>query len=39
MLKKLLQISTVILTFIAFSNVAAASNWVGYQPEIPKELK
>ncbi|WP_072967833.1 cyclic lactone autoinducer peptide [Caminicella sporogenes] len=39
MLKKLLQLSTVILSFIALSNIAAASSVIGYQPELPKELK
>lgn len=39
MFKKLLQVSVVILTMIAFANVAAATSFTGYQPEVPQELR
>ncbi|MDK2919148.1 MAG: hypothetical protein PWQ37_1881 [Candidatus Petromonas sp.] len=39
MLRKLLQLSIAVLTFIAFSNVAAATSTIGYQPELPEQLR
>lgn len=38
MLRRLLQLCVGFLTFIAFSNVAAATSLIGYQPELPEEL-
>ncbi|MTI48770.1 cyclic lactone autoinducer peptide [Sporosalibacterium faouarense] len=39
MLKKMLQLSVVFFTLIAFANVAAATSVIAYQPELPEELK
>lgn len=38
MVKKLVQLTIAILTFIAFSNIATATGFVGYQPDIPQDL-
>lgn len=38
MLRRLLQLSITILTFLAFANVASATTVTSYQPELPKEL-
>lgn len=39
MLRKLLQLSASLLTLIAFTNAAAASSLIGFQPELPEELQ
>jgi cyclic lactone autoinducer peptide len=39
MLRKMLQLSLALLTFIAFTNIAAASCTVGYQPQLPEHLR
>ncbi|KAB3529180.1 cyclic lactone autoinducer peptide [Alkaliphilus serpentinus] len=39
MKKRLVQLIITLLTFAAFTNIASASSWVGYQPEVPKELQ
>ncbi len=39
MLRRLLQISVTILTFVAFSNIASACSILGYQPEVPQFLR
>ncbi|MTI54093.1 cyclic lactone autoinducer peptide [Geosporobacter ferrireducens] len=38
MLRRLLQVSIAILTFLAYANVAAATTITSYQPELPEEL-
>lgn len=39
MKRRLLQMAIAVLTFLAFTNAAAAC-WVGnYQPELPKQLR
>lgn len=38
MVKKLVKITIAILTFVAFSNIATATGFIGYQPELPKDL-
>lgn len=35
---KLLQLSAAALTFVALTNVAAATSFMGYQPEVPEDL-
>ncbi|WZL73336.1 cyclic lactone autoinducer peptide [Clostridiaceae bacterium 35-E11] len=39
MLRRLLQISVAVLTFLAFANVASATTVTSYQPELPEELR
>ncbi|MDK2800171.1 MAG: hypothetical protein PWP27_2241 [Clostridiales bacterium] len=38
MLKKILGVLLVVLTFVAYANVALATNGIGYQPEVPESL-
>ncbi len=38
MIKKLVQLTIALLTFVAFSNIATATAFIGCQPEVPKEL-
>ncbi|MFZ5967003.1 MAG: cyclic lactone autoinducer peptide [Bacillota bacterium] len=39
MLRKILSLSMAVLTFIAFTNAAAACSTLAYQPELPEQLK
>ncbi|MDF2548107.1 cyclic lactone autoinducer peptide [Anaerosolibacter sp.] len=39
MMRKLLQLSVAILTFFAFTSAASACTILGYQPELPEQLK
>ncbi|KXG74835.1 cyclic lactone autoinducer peptide [Thermotalea metallivorans] len=39
MLRRLLQLSITLLTFAAFTSAASACTLLGYQPELPEELK
>lgn len=39
MMRRLLQLSITVLTFLAVTNVAAACAVANYQPEVPKQLK
>ena len=36
---RLLQVSMVVITFFATSTAVSASSLLGYQPELPKELR
>lgn len=38
LLVKFLSVLAVILTFLAYANVALATNTISYQPEIPESL-
>jgi len=38
-MRRLLQITIAILTFLAFSNAAAACGTGAFQPELPEQLK
>lgn len=39
MMRRFLQLTVAILTFLAFTNAASAC-WIGtYQPELPEELR
>jgi len=37
--KRLLTLLATIITLVAFANVAAATGPVGFQPELPENLK
>ncbi|TCO74379.1 cyclic lactone autoinducer peptide [Marinisporobacter balticus] len=39
MMRRLLQLSISVLTFLALTNVAAACTTANYQPELPEQLK
>ncbi|KDR95422.1 cyclic lactone autoinducer peptide [Peptoclostridium litorale DSM 5388] len=39
MMRRMLQLSITILTFLAFANVASATSIAAYQPEIPEQFK
>lgn len=39
MMRRLLQLSITVLTFLAFTNAAAACSVGGFQPELPEQLK
>ncbi len=39
MMRKLVQLTNKLLSFIAFSNAAAACAWGGHQPKLPDQLK
>lgn len=39
MKRRIVQLAIALLTFAAFTNIASASSWVGYQPEVPEELQ
>lgn len=39
MMRKFLQLTVAILTFLAFTNAASACCWGAYQPELPEELR
>ncbi|MCT4621086.1 MAG: cyclic lactone autoinducer peptide [Marinisporobacter sp.] len=39
MMRRILQLSCAILTFLALTNAASACSTCGYQPELPEQLK
>ncbi|MGF7185450.1 cyclic lactone autoinducer peptide [Desulfitispora alkaliphila] len=39
MKKKLITLISLVVTFFAFANVAAATGPYAYEPEVPEELK
>ncbi len=39
MMRRLLQITVTILTFLAFTNAAAACGTGAYQPQLPEQLR
>ncbi|QXM07196.1 cyclic lactone autoinducer peptide [Crassaminicella indica] len=39
MMRRLLQLSVAVLTFFAITNAASACATLGYQPELPEQLK
>lgn len=38
-LKAILTLSIIVLNFVAFANVAAASSIITYEPEVPEQLR
>lgn len=39
MIRRIMRLSMMLLTFLAFANVASATSIVAYQPEIPEQLR
>lgn len=39
MMRKLVKVTVAILTFLAFTNAAAACGIGAYQPELPEQLR
>ncbi len=39
MMRRFLQLTVTILTFLAFTNAASACCFSAYQPELPEELR
>ncbi|QZY54788.1 cyclic lactone autoinducer peptide [Crassaminicella profunda] len=39
MMRRLLQLSMVVLTFLAFTSATGACSTINYQPELPEQLK
>ncbi|MCT4563737.1 MAG: cyclic lactone autoinducer peptide [Maledivibacter sp.] len=39
MMRRLVQLTIAVLTFVAFTNAAAACGTSAYQPELPEQLR